>query len=234
MKKRKKRAGKSKRSIRSRLGTLLLVAGVLLALFPFLSGIYTRFSPAAIPVEPVEEGLKRMLVEGEIPPVSAEEQKIGDEQGISEYAEKISISESYPEKLVPEEAVLYIPVLDVMTKVNYGVEPKDLKTLPGFYPQSGYPDTGNVSIAAHRNAWFKDLDKLEPGDEIRLYYNGKVYSYGVDNVFVTHNRDWSVIDPTTEPALTLTTCHPPGMGGALYRLIARAYLESVRIIPSYE
>lgn len=230
MKKKKKRAGKSKRSIHSRLGTLLLAAGVLLALFPFLSGIYARYF-LADPVEPVEEELSRILIEEKIPP-SAEEQEKNDEQGEAEDTEEIS--KSYPEKLVPEEAVLYIPILDVMTKVNYGVEPKDLKTLPGFYPQSGYPDTGNVSIAAHRNTWFKDLDKLEPGDEIRLYYNGKVYSYGVDNVFVTHNRDWSVIDPTTKPALTLTTCHPPGMGGALYRLIARAYLEGVLIIPSYE
>ncbi len=32
---------------------------------------------------------------------------------------------------------------------------------------------------------------------------------------------WSVIDPTDKPALTLTTCHPPGW--ATRRLVVRAY-----------
>ena len=125
---------------------------------------------------------------------------------------------------------LVIPKLDLDLEVNYGVDEESLKKGPGFYPQSGYPDTGNVSIAGHRNAhgspfWY--LDKLEVGDEIQLYYNDKQYTYTVDSVFITHNRDWSVIEPTDTPALTLTTCHPlKPIGGAYDRLVVRAYLSS--------
>jgi len=232
MRKSKKKAKKARSIHRSWGGTLLIVAGVSLALFPFLSRAYDSFFPP----EPVEEELKEVLTADreEIPfilPAMEIEHADQNGGGASENIEQAV--ESFPDKLLAEEkAVLHIPKLKVMTKVNYGVELEDLRKLPGFYPQSGYPDTGNVSIAAHRDAWFKDLDKLENGDEIRLYYNSKVYIYSVEEVFITHSRDWSVIDPTPRPALTLTTCHPPGLGAAPYRLIARAYLEEA--IPAAE
>jgi len=217
----KRRAEKHRFFFRTRIGMLLILAGICLALFPFLASTYKRFFPPP----PVSDEIKEILTaeHEEMPLVQS-----GESEGIEARSSELNKpeTEEYPEKFVPEGvSVLYIPSLDVMTDLNYGVELEDLREIPGIYPQSGYPDTGNVSIAAHRDAWFRDLDKLEPGDEIKLYYNGKVYIYSVDEVFITHSRDWSVIDPTSEPALTLTTCHPPGLGAAPYRLIARAYLK---------
>jgi len=207
------------------IGMLLLVVGISLALLPFLTSIYNRLFPPP----PVNEELQDILTaERDEMPFILPGDNWDVEIEVNETAEEI---EEFPEKFVPlNSSVLYIPSLDVMTNLTYGVELEDLRKIPGIYPQSGYPDTGNVSIAAHRDAWFRDLDKMESGDEIRLYYNNKVYLYSVDDVFITHSRDWSVIDPTTEPALTLTTCHPPGLGAAPYRLIARAYLKET-IIP---
>jgi len=198
--------GKTKRSRRSLIGTLLIVAGVSLALFPFLTNIYNQHFLAA----PVGEEILELL-EGELP----EEQEILEEQEENPaliLPEKEPEPVEYPEALLPKEGALRIPAIGLLTGVVYGVEPNDLKKSPGFYPQSGYPDTGNVAIAGHRTtygAWFRNLDKLEPGDEIRLYYQDTIYIYAVDSVFDIHNRDWSVIDPTDKPALTLTTCHPP-------------------------
>jgi len=217
-----------KKLIFSRLGTLLIAAGMVIAASPFILRAYNSM---LYPPPPVQEELKDILTEvGEELYASFAEEKTEDEdeETCASCEQEAEETEDYPQKfVVTGTSVLYIPKLDVMTNLNYGVELEDLKKIPGIYPQSGYPDTGNVSIAAHRDAWFKDLDKLEAGDEIRLYYNGKVYIYAVHEVFITHSRDWSVIEPAAKPALTLTTCHPPGLGAAPYRLIARAYLERV-------
>lgn len=190
----------------SLLATVLIVGGICLALFPFLQAFYY-------------ENIK------EIP-----EQQSAETAPPAETTPPSSIDEVPSEDLLPEEGILEIPKLGLSLEVGYGVSEEDLKKGPGFYPQSGYPDTGNVSIAGHRNAYgspFWHLDKMESGDEIILTYREKVYHYKVESVFVTHSRDWSVIDPTPEPALTLTTCTPlQPVNGHYDRLIIRAYLES--------
>lgn len=218
-----KRARKFKYLFSSRIGTLLLAAGIILFLSPFFLKAYDSLFPPP----PVEDELQKILTEERIQEEEAPSAPVEAGSDIDNSAADTE-PEEYPDHIIPQEkTVLYIPALDVMTNLNYGVELEDLKKIPGVYPQSGYPDTGNVSIAAHRDAWFKDLDKLEEGDKIHLYYNQKIYIYSVDSVFITHSRDWSVIDPTPDPAITLTTCHPPGLGVAPYRLIARGYLQEV-------
>ena len=212
----KRRLRENRRLIRSFVGMLILIAGLSLAFFPYLTNAYTRYFLA----NPVDEEIAELLENGkteedtEIPFILEPEEP--DEQ---------TLQVEYPESLPPEEGVLRIPALDVMVNVGYGVELSDLRASPGFYPQSGYPDAGNVAIAGHRTTYgapFRHVDQLDAGDEIILYFGEKVYVYSVESVFETHTRDWSVIDPTPEPALTLTTCHPPGW--ATQRLIVRAYL----------
>jgi sortase A len=98
---------------------------------------------------------------------------------------------------------------------------------PGWYEESALPGQGNTAIAGHRTmhgAWFRHLDSLNTGDEIKLTFDGWVYNYTVEKVFPISNNDWSVINPTAYPALTLTTCHP--VGSAAQRLVVRAALVS--------
>lgn len=209
------RARENRRLIRSFVGMLTLIAGVSLVFSPFLTTAYNQYFLA----DPVQEEIAMLLEnwggDAEIPFIIPE-------------PEEPDLQVDYPDALPPEEGVLKIPVLGLHVNVGYGVELSDLRKSPGFYPQSGYPDTGNVAIAGHRATYgapFRFLDRLETGDEIILYYGEKVYVYSVESTFVTHARDWSVIDPTPEPALTLTTCHPL-VGRATQRLVVRAYLET--------
>ncbi len=71
------------------------------------------------------------------------------------------------------------------------------------------PGWGNTAIAGHQTmygGWFRDINLLEPGDEMRLTYRGKVYRYAVERVFKIASNDWSVIADQGYPMLTLTTC----------------------------
>ena len=118
-----------------------------------------------------------------------------------------------------------IPALDVDTVVVEGITPSALRAGAGHYPQTPLPcEGGNVSIAGHRTTYgrpFGNVDQLKPGDTIELTtpIGGCVYQVSRDP-FVVAPSELSVIGPTSERALTLTTCHPKG--SAAQRLIIRA------------
>ncbi|NLB53725.1 MAG: class E sortase [Syntrophomonadaceae bacterium] len=187
------------------LGSILVLGGLFLLAFPYAQSAYDQWAHPTAEVEPAEET-----------PVPKE-------------PTAATSPEDQSRDFLPISGRLVIPSLELDLEVGYGVEEEDLKEGPGFYPQSGYPSTGNVSIAGHRNAYgnpFWHLNELKPGDEIELYYDDEHYIYSVDEVYVTHSRDWSVVDPTSEPAITLTTCHPlHPVNGQYDRLIVRGYLQ---------
>lgn len=108
-----------------------------------------------------------------------------------------------------------------------------LRAGAGHYTNTPLPgEKGNVAIAGHRTGFgepFRHIDKLRPGDEITLETPVGDYIYqvvpdvdGHTNPWVTHPKDFSVIAPTQEAVLTLTTCDPPHT--SLKRLIVRAKL----------
>jgi sortase A len=118
-----------------------------------------------------------------------------------------------------------IPALGLDTVVVEGITPSALRAGAGHYPQTPLPcEGGNVSIAGHRTTYgrpFGNVDQLKPGDTIELTtpIGGCVYQVARDP-FVVAPTEMSVIDPTAERSLTLTTCHPKG--SAAQRLIIRA------------
>lgn len=81
--------------------------------------------------------------------------------------------------------------------------------------ESSFPDEdrGNVILAAHsgtgRIAFFKDLNKLEKGDEVILLYNGKTYIYKVNEIETVKKTGKVTITKDKDmTALTLITCKP--------------------------
>jgi LPXTG-site transpeptidase (sortase) family protein len=126
---------------------------------------------------------------------------------------------SVPSVTVPEssskvakefsEAILEIPAIKLTTVVLKGTSQDVLAKAPGWYEESAPPGQGNTAIAGHLNTngrWFRNIEKLKPGEEIILKYEGHVYLYAVEKVFPVQSTDWSIIDPCGYNALTLTTC----------------------------
>jgi len=118
-----------------------------------------------------------------------------------------------------------IPALNLDTVVVEGITPSALRAGAGHYPQTPLPcEGGNVSIAGHRTTYgrpFGNVDQLKAGDTIELTtpIGGCVYQVS-RAPWVVAPSELSVIEPTGERSLTLTTCHPKG--SAAQRLIVRA------------
>lgn len=118
-----------------------------------------------------------------------------------------------------------IPKIGVDTVVVEGTSASALRAGAGHYPQTPLPcEVGNVAIAGHRTTYgkpFANLDRLAPGDLIILETPIGACTYQVARApFVVDKTDFSVIDPTPDKTLTLTTCHPKG--SAAKRLIIKA------------
>jgi sortase A len=125
-------------------------------------------------------------------------------------------------------ARLEIPRIGLKKIVVSGVSVDDLRRGPGHYRNTAQPgQNGNAAIAAHRTAYgspFKDVDKLEPGDEIIVSNKLKErFVYKVRSTTIVDPSDISVLAPSDEAILTLTSCHP--LYTAQQRIIVTAELD---------
>lgn len=124
-------------------------------------------------------------------------------------------------------AMIQIPKIGVENVVVEGVDDDSLKKGPGHYPETAFPgEAGNVVISGHRTTYgapFYRVDELNTGDEITLKDASGTYKYKVTEKKVVNPTDLSVVVPSTDARLTLTTCHP--RFSARQRLIIVATLE---------
>ena len=124
---------------------------------------------------------------------------------------------------------LVIPKMGIDKYVVQGVGEADLRRGPGHYPNTPLPgQVGNSAIAGHRTTYgapFFDLDKLGPGDDVFIINtDGTRLDFKVTGTKVVSPDNVSVLDPTTFPQLTLTTCNP--RFSATSRLIVFARLAA--------
>jgi len=85
-------------------------------------------------------------------------------------------------------------------------------------------DSGNISLAAHRDTFFRPLRNIRKNDVIRLVTFNHSYNYLVDWARVVSPDDVDVLKPSKKPVLTLITCFPfYFVGSAPERFIVRAH-----------
>jgi sortase A len=104
------------------------------------------------------------------------------------------------------------PTIGLRAAVVEGVGVRDLRKGPGHLPRSPLPgEQGNVVISGHRTTYgapFSRLDELAAGDPIRLVTPRGTFEYTVSSKRTVAPTEVSVIAPTDDARLTLTTCHP--------------------------
>ncbi len=136
-------------------------------------------------------------------------------------------------KAIPEGRRLVIPSINVDLSILEGVDDSTLTYGVWWRPGTGNPIAGsNMVLTGHRLGYgflpteistqssFYNLDKVQDGDYVIIYWDGKEYDYqvsGGETVLPTETR---IEDATKDPKLTLYTCTPIGVN--THRLVKYA------------
>jgi len=109
-------------------------------------------------------------------------------------------------------AHLVIPKIGVDKYIVEGVGIEDLRKGPGHYPSTPLPgEAGNAAIAGHRTTYgapFYRLNELASGDDVFVTTRAGKFHYVVASSSVVKPSEVSVLDPSPDNRLTLTTCNP--------------------------
>ena len=90
------------------------------------------------------------------------------------------------------------------------------------------PGRGHLSLAGHRDTFFRALRNVHNGDEITLETASGLHRYRADSILVVDPDDTQVLGKSNEAILTLVTCYPFSfLGPAPKRFIVRAHKLAV-------
>ena len=113
----------------------------------------------------------------------------------------------------PVRIVINTERVQVDASIYGGVDWDQLRRGVGHYLGSANPgEKANMVLSAHNDIYgeiFKNIQYLEPGDEIRVQAaNSRWYTYVVFDKQVVSPTKVSVLERGTEAVVTLITCHP--------------------------
>lgn len=119
-----------------------------------------------------------------------------------------------------------IPALNRKIDIFQGTGAEELSMGVGHFAQSVLPGINdNCVLSGHNDSVFTKLDSLEIGDLLIVRTMAGEFTYKVNGKRVVDKDDKTVIVPTEEATLTLTTCYPfIGIGPAPERYIISALL----------
>jgi sortase A len=122
-----------------------------------------------------------------------------------------------------------IPALGLTHPVYQGVTLHNIDLGPSHWTGTALPgQRGNTVFAGHRvtnTAPFRDIDRLQAGDEVIFDLNGDRSVYRVNGNLVVEPTGTWIGEQTTEFTGTLYACHPPGS-------LAYRYVVTMQLVHS--
>ncbi len=107
---------------------------------------------------------------------------------------------------------IQIPAIGVDASIVQGDGWEQLKKGVGQYVGSVNPgENGNIVLSAHNDIFgeiFRYLEELEPGDEIIIHTQQRVYTYVIFNKEIVEPTQVEFLDQTAKPITTLISCYP--------------------------
>jgi LPXTG-site transpeptidase (sortase) family protein len=186
------------RRLLSLLSALMLLTGIVLFSWPFVTNLYTDWKQAGLEDELGSPATRQAYITRTIAP--------------GEALTRITIPALNVDTVVVEGTSL--------SALQAGAGHYGDTALPC--------ERGNAAIAGHRTTYgkpFAEIDDLRAGARITLETPVGSCTYEViGKPFITNPSDFRVLEQGTGSKLTLTTCDPPG--SADYRLIVHAELVS--------
>ena len=137
-----------------------------------------------------------------------------------------------PKTVLPKPKVgdvigtLSIPKIKKTINIIEGTGTKELKLGVGHYVGSVLPGISDNSVlAGHRDSVFRNLGELKIGDLMTVRTSYGTFVYEVHKIRIVDANDRTVIVPTQDAILTLSTCYPfRFVGNAPKRYIVQAGL----------
>ena len=123
---------------------------------------------------------------------------------------------------------LEIARLKKVIPIYEGTGDAELKKGAGHYSKSVLPGfSDNSVIAGHRDSVFAKFGSLKVGDLLVVNTNYGKFVYHIDSFRIVKANDRTVIVPTDDARLTLSTCYPfRFIGNAPKRFVVNASLLS--------
>ena len=114
----------------------------------------------------------------------------------------------------PQQAIqIDVPAIGVLNwPIVQGDGWEQLKKGVGQHIPSANPgENGNLVLSGHDDVYgevFRNLDKLQPGDQVVLYTMQQQYVYLVTEIRIVEPGQVEVMNPTSDPTVTLISCYP--------------------------
>jgi sortase A len=226
------RSRKSGRAMQSRiapvfLSIILIVSGLLFAGYNAYGYAKGYFAVESADVTIDEEQLEQTGLE-----TVSKEQKTGSTALPQEDEVLYQEAPANGEKI----GKLLIPKLDVSIPIYEGAEVYVLEKGIGHYPGSVLPGMqDNTVLSGHRDTVFRDLGQIGEKNFLIVKTSAGEFTYRVNKVRIVDADDRTVIVPTEEATLTVTTCYPfDYIGHAPKRYVLVAELVNKKLDNSEE
>jgi sortase A len=200
------------RTLVRQLSTILILAGLLLLLDVGLT-LFWQEPVSALYSKYRQDALANDLDDLSEPMLAPAEKKALERLPLDKDRAAF-LARALKRRTEPGDAVgrIRIPEIDASSVVVEGTDGGSLRRGPGHYPETPLPGIrGTVAIAGHRTTYgapFRDLDRLERGDEIavEMPYGRFVYTVEEERI-VDPSATW-VTKRVAYDRLVLTACHP--------------------------
>jgi len=181
-----------------------------------LTNLNKEFSTALNPGDLTPTALITAVVlpSGHTPPIEGVEVR----PNTSEIPEHLqAIMQSYENLPIPTPGPqsarqMQIPKISLNAPIVMGDNWEQLKKGIGQHLNTASPgQNGNMVVSAHNDIFgelFRDLDKLEPGDEVIVITQDRSYTYIVTGTQIVNPTDVQVMDQTENATLTMISCYP--------------------------
>jgi sortase A len=119
---------------------------------------------------------------------------------------------------------LEIPRIGLSAMVMTGDDEAILRVAVGYLPDTPPPwGAGNSALAGHRDSFFRPLQGIRAGDDVRVLTSRGTFRYRVRRTLVVDPEDVWVLDALPQVNLTLITCFPFSfVGHAPRRFVVQA------------
>jgi len=118
---------------------------------------------------------------------------------------------AYPRKIQSGDTIgsIYIPAIQRNLRIVQGTDDESLKLGVGHFIGSVLPGVkDNCVLSGHRDGVFERLGELKKGDKLIINTVTGKHAYEVSSIRIVDADNRTVIVPTKNAVLTLTTCYP--------------------------